>query len=275
MFEYLDYRALLRDYYERSKTHHRGFSYRMFARRVGAASPNHLKRVADGDRNLSAEMAAKYAVAMGLNEEASAYFQNLVAFNQARTSLERTTAYQMLRSFSRYRKVHKLDLAQASYHSNWYLPAIREMAARKDFRAEPAWIAKRLRPQISVSEAASALDTLFQLGLLVREADGRISQGEAIVSTGPETTSMHLANYHRTMLERAIASIDEVKAAERDISSLTFAVGPGGLQRLKERLQRFRKEIIAIATEEKDHEQVVQLNLQVFPLTTKSSEEES
>ena len=59
-----------------------------------------------------------------------------------------------------------------------------------------------------------------------------------------------IAKFHRAMLERAHEAIDLVPAAERDVSSLTFVVGEDGLRRLKERVQRFRQEIIGPATQE-------------------------
>ena len=65
-----------------------GFSYRSFARAAGFSSPNYLKLVIDGQRNLTAEMAARFAQACGLLGSAADYFCTLVAFNQARSAPE-------------------------------------------------------------------------------------------------------------------------------------------------------------------------------------------
>ena len=274
MLDYLDYRAYLRDVYVAKKEQSRGFSYRAFSKRAGLRSPNHLKRVADGERNLTPESALRYAGALGLAGEEKSYFCDLVTFNQAKTAPERNAAYQRLTGSRGYRRAHKLDLAHAAYHSTWYLPAIREMALREDFRDEPAWIAQRMLPRVSAADAARALETLVELGLLVRDGRGRLRQGEAVATTGPETTGLHIANYHRTMMERASESIDLVPAPQRDVSSLTFCVGEDGLRRIKERVQRFRKELVHLLAEEEDGEQVLQLNMQLFPLTTRRGEEE-
>ena len=50
VFRYLDARAFLGDYYKAKKAERRAFSFRAFSRRAGLKSPNHLKRVIDGDR---------------------------------------------------------------------------------------------------------------------------------------------------------------------------------------------------------------------------------
>jgi len=48
---------------------------------------------------------------------------------------------------------------------------------------------------------------------------------------------------------------------------LTFCVSPEGLERLKRRIQAFRRELIEMVEAEPERNQVVQLNLQLFPLS--------
>ena len=241
---------------------------------VGLGSPNYLKLVMDRERNLSAEMAERFATACGLTGDAAAFFQALVSFNQARTADERGESYAKLSSFRRYRSAQKLELAHAAYHSLWYLPAIRELAARRDFRDDPAWIARQLLPAITSGEAADALATLERLGLLVRDEEGRLRQGQALLTTGPESRHVHLRAYNRTMIERAAAAIDVVPAPERDVSSLTVCLGPNGLARFKERIARFRRELLELSALESAPEQVVQVNFQLFPLSREREEGE-
>jgi len=265
VFKYLDYRRFLEDYYHLRKPH--GFSYRAFSLRAGVSSPNYLKLVIQGKRNLSDRMAIRFAKACGLQGESAEYFAHLVAFNQTRSSADRDKLFANLKTYRRYCSAQRLELAHGAYSSKWYLPAIREMAARKDFRDDPKWIASRLWPPIKPGQAASALHELLRLGLLERAEDGRVVQGTSFVSTGPETKYMHVANYHRAMMARAAESIDAVPAAQRDISSLTFCVNKRGLEEIKKRVQAFRQEVIELAEAEQAPHQVLQLNLQLFPLS--------
>jgi uncharacterized protein (TIGR02147 family) len=267
VYEYLDYRAFLRDYYAAKKSASRGFSYRVFSKRAGVASPNYLKLVIEGARSLSAKMAARFALACGLDADAQRYFVHLVTFNQAKTSTERAQAYERLTSFQRYRQAHQLDLAHAAYYSDWFMPAIRELVASRHFREDAEWIADQLIPPISPLQAQRALDTLCELGLLVRNAQGELAQADTLVSTGPETRGLHIVAFHQAMTKRAMESIDLVPSPERDISSLTLCLGRGGLKELKERLQRIRREMLELSSMQSDPEQVVQINFQLFPLT--------
>ena len=267
VYAYLDYRAFLRDHYAAKKAASRAFSYRAFSKRAGVASPNYLKLVVEGKRSLSPKMSERFAHACGLDADASRYFVHLVTFNQAKSSTERSQAYDKLTGFQSYRQAHKLELAHAAYYSDWYMPAIRELAASAQFQADPEWIADQLVPKVSPLQAQRALETLIELGLLVRNSAGRLVQADALVSTGPETRGLHIVAFHRAMTQRAIESIDLVPAAERDISSLTLCLGRGGLATLKTRLQRLRRELLELSALETEPEQVVQVNFQLFPLS--------
>lgn len=265
VFRYLDYRAYLAAFYAAKKK--RGFSFRAFSRSAGLGAPNYLKLVIAGDRNLTPSMATRFADACGLANDAADYFICLVELNQARSVEKRNAAYERLTGFARYRRAHRIDLAQAAYHSKWYLPAIRELVVSPAFREDADWIAETLWPPIKAQEAKSAIETLLELGLLQRDSHDRLRQHNPVVSTGAQTQSLHIANYHAQMLDRAKASMELVPAASRDISSLTFCLSEDGIAKLKQRLAEIRRELIELAESQSDRGQVVQLNLQLFPLT--------
>ena len=266
VFAYLDYRAFLRDTYAVRKAEGRGFSYRAFSKRADLRSPNHLKRVIDGERSLTPAMAVRYAAALGLTGDQSSGFLDLVALGESGTDAERNAAYERLQSSRGYRKAQKLEVAQAAYHGSWYVPAVRELVGAVGSRPDPAWIARTLMPPISVADATRALETLLALGLLERTPDGGLRQTDALVTTGPETRGLHVRNYHRALLERAAAAMELVPAPERDISSLTFTADDETIGEVKRRIQAFRRDLIAYLTEHPGR-RVVQLNLQLFPLS--------
>ena len=59
IFQFLDYRTYLRAFYDAEKASSSTFSYRAFSMRAGLASPNHLKRIMDGERSLQGELDAR------------------------------------------------------------------------------------------------------------------------------------------------------------------------------------------------------------------------
>ncbi len=274
IFEYLDYRRYLRDLYQHRKATSYGFSHRSFSRRVGLKSSNFLKMVMDGERNLTPEMAHRFAEGCGLGGRGLDYFCELVAFNQARTASEKKRCHQRLFRFKQYRQIHRLDEAQAEYHSTWYLPAIRELAARADFENDPKWIARVLHPRITPGEARKALDTLLKLGLLARDEKGRLRQSEPLVTTGTGPLGHHIVSFHRAMMERASGALDTVSREQREISSLTLCVSREVMLDLKERIREFRRELLQAAELQGRPETVVQINFQLFPLSEVKSNQE-
>lgn len=272
VFEYNDYRAFLRDYYNAKKADDRGFSYRAFSRWVGVRAPNHLKRVIDGDRNLGLDTARRYADAIDLRGEQMEYFCELVAFNQAKTSAVKQASYARLIRFRAYRKAHKLEVRHAQYYSHWYIPAVHELVARDDFASDPVWVSKVLVPNVSQQEAREALEVLFELELIEEGQRGDVRQVNQLLSTGPETQGVHVGAYHREMIRRAVESIDLVPGNERDISSVTLCVPEDGIAELKKMIATFRKQVIELAAEGQDADRVVQVNLQMFPLSKGRSE---
>lgn len=266
VFDFLDYRDFLRAYYERKKAG-RGFSYRAFSRRAGLKSPNYLKLVIDDDRNLTPAMAERFGEACGLRGSGLRFFVDLVAFNQAKTSEERADRYRELTGHRSFRKAQRLDLKHAEYHSEWFIPAVRELAHRADFCADPAWIAEQMMPRISTADAARALEVLRELQMLQEDEDGTVSPTDALVTTGPQTKWVHIGEYHRVMMQRAAESIDLVPAAERDITSLTLCVDGGKLQEIKAQLAVLRQSLLALADDSVDPARVIQINFQLFPLS--------
>jgi uncharacterized protein (TIGR02147 family) len=271
VFAFDDYRAYLRGYYAFRKAQGRGFSLRTFSRKAALTSSNYLKLVMDGDRNLSASMAERFAAACGLRGPAAEFFSELVAYNQADTAAERERAYRALSSFRRFREVYPLDRAQEAYHSQWYIPAVRELAARADFRADAKWIARTLMPAITARKAEQALSVLRELGMLADDEQGVPRQVHALVETPDRPLGHHVVKFHRTMMERAAEAIDNVPREQREIASLTLCLSEGQMQRLKQELTRFRRALLQEYSAGPDATRVVQVNFQMFPLSVEEN----
>jgi uncharacterized protein (TIGR02147 family) len=271
VFGFHDYRGFLRDFYAQNKAGKYGFSLRAFSKRAQLRSSNYLKLVMDGERNLTQEMAPRFAEACGLRGQAAEYFCALVLFNQAKSVNERDRAYARLSKLSRYREVHRLSRAQEAYHSHWYIPVIRELIVRKDFRDEPRWIASRLMPAITTREAEQAVQVLLELGLVTRDKRGKLSQAHALVQTPDGPLGQHISRYHRVMLARAAEAIDGVPKAQRQIESLTLCLSEARMGDLKQRIERLCDEILQEYQADDESRRVVQLNIQMFPVTKEES----
>lgn len=267
VYEYLDYRAFLRDHFAASKQRNPNYSFRFFARRAGFASSNFLKLVMDGKRNLGPSTIENFAKALKLDAREAIFFGDLVALGQAETLAEKNRAFERVAANRRFRAARRLEGPLFEYLSHWYYPVVRELAARPDFNDDPKWIAGQILPKVTEAQARAALATLEQLGLLVRGEDGKLVRGEPSLTTGHEVRSVVVPAYHRQMIERAAASIETVPPEERDISALTVCVRQSSLADLKERIHRFREELLERSDSDTEPERVYQLCIQLFPLS--------
>jgi uncharacterized protein (TIGR02147 family) len=265
VFRYRDYREFLAAFYAHAKPG--GLSYRGFARTAGLGAPNYLKLVIDGKRNLSSQMAERFASACHLNAESTEYFGLLVAFNQAESDTRRNELHEQLTRFARFRSAQRLDLAQKEYHSSWFIPAIRELLSCSELIEDPEWIAAQLEPAITEQEAAHALDVLERLGLVERDASGRLRQATRAVTTGQQASGLYIRNYHVELMQRAVHAMHHLPADERYISALTLSVSASTLAEVKARVVAFRQELVALCDADPAPSRVIQLNLQLFPLS--------
>lgn len=268
VFEYTDYREFLRDRYKSLKRENaRAFSFRLFSKRCGFNSPNFLKLVMDGKRNLSEDSAERFARGFKFSRDEMNFFKSLVRFNQATVQEDKEKLAKQLFRSGRFKKARPISAAQFDYYNKWYFVPIREMVSSKSFKEDPKWIANKLKPQIEPSEAEHAIKSLLQLGLLKRDSLGKLVQADAVLDTGDEVTAASVATFHREMLRKASESIDLFDRTEREISCVTIAISKENSVRIKNLIQNFRKQILQIADEQQDAEKICQIGLQLFPLS--------
>ncbi len=267
VYDYLDYRSYLGDMYYYRKESASSFSYRFFSNKAGFASPNFLKLVVNGQRNLTNASIAKVAKGFGLKKKERDFFENLVFMNQATAHDEKNYYYRKMISIVGYKNIPTLSKEQYAYFSNWYYPAIREMVSFGSGDLSAQQMAALLNPKIKVTEAEAALKCLKNLRLIKQNADGLWLQYDRDISTGPEIRELIVANFHKEMLRLATESIDRFPASERDISAVTLSIRRENLAEFKARLVSFRRELMELASLDEDPDRVVQINLQLFPLT--------
>lgn len=268
IYGYLDYRRFLRDWFEAKKTANPRFSHRVFARMAGVASPSLLLAVMEGKRNLTPVTIEGFCSALSLSAETMDFFEALVALDQAESHDERNKAWERVRAVRRFREARRLAGEGVEYLSCWYYPAIRELASCDDFRADPDWIATRLRPRVTPAQARKALEVLQTLGLLRPDKSGHLVAADASIVTPHEVAGLAAVNYHLGMIERARDALTTVPADERHYCAVTVAIPMSLVPRLKRELDAFQERLLDLCDASVDpRERVYQLNLQLLPLS--------
>ena len=266
VLQYTNYRVYLRDYYEFKKKTVPAFSLRFFAEKAGLSSHAHLKLTIDGKRNITKNTVVKLIHGLGLDGQRAAYFESLVFFNQAQTDADKQVYYAQLLKASPRSKLHKMEKAQFRIFREWHHSAILEMVALKDFRPIPDWISKRLGSLITPAQVTESIKLLVELGLLVKTANG-YRQRDPLITTDDEVQDLMVKMYHLQMLKLSADMLSALPGPQRDVSALTFSIKREDFPNLKKHLQLMRKELLDFSAKAGEGEDVVQINIQLYPLT--------
>lgn len=267
IFEYLNYRVFLKEYYDYKKNLDRGFSYRAFSRLAGFKSSNFYKLIVDGKRGLSDSGLMKFSKALGFGKQELGYFETLVKYNQSKTLNEQEYFFKRLIQNKKFESAHQLEASQYKYFTHWYTVAIREMVLLKSFREDPEWICRKLKLKVSPEEIKKSIQLLLDLGLLVRDKNKRLQQHDPKLRTELNVMNMAVLGFHKAMLDKAKESLTTSKTKNRDISALTVAIDQKTYDHIRERMNEFRKEIHALTEECQKPDSVYQINFQLFDLT--------
>ncbi len=267
IYNYTNYRQFLIDYYHTQKEINPKFSLRYLALRAKFPSHGLLKYLMEGKRNLSKKTLVKLAGGLGFSRDQTQYFENLVFFNQAKGLDEKNFYYEKLLRFPGKSTFRALETSQLQIFRRWYNIVIREMLHLKDFRNNPAWIADRILAPVESYEVEESLTSLLASGIIKKTANG-YKPSDPDITTEDEVKSFLVKSYHAQMLKLAAWAQDEVPAKERDISSVCFAIKESELPNLKKQLQLIRKELRNFAAKDGEGERIVQVNMQLFPLTS-------
>ncbi|WP_298769989.1 TIGR02147 family protein [uncultured Fibrobacter sp.] len=273
IFEYLDYREFLKDYYNAKKEANSAFSLRVFSDKIGFKAKDFISRVMNGDKNLSSQSIPKVASGLRLGKHETEFFISLVKFNQAETTEERNIAFNEMQAVLKVvrfaEKQHLLGHAQYMVYSDWKHLTIRSLIGMFGFNGDYETLAKRVHPRISAEEAKKSVKLLEDCQLIKKDKSGNYSLSESAITTGDRTSRLALRGYHQQCLKLAADSIDRDPPGTRHISGLTLGISQEGYERIVERINAFRKEIALIAEEDQNSDKVFQLQFALFPVSGK------
>ena len=271
VFDYTDYRKLLADYYAEQKEKMPQFSYKYFANKAGFKNKGFVFNIVKGVKNLSKTSIFKVSRAMSLNKSESDYFENLVAFNQAKDLDEKNHFYKRMETVkNRSNKKSDIPLIrkdQYDFYSSWYLSAIRSLIDMYEFKDNYKWLSQNVYPAITHKQAKNAVQTLKKLGLIEKKNNGSYKVKNKTVTTGKEVSSLAVSNLHLETMKLAANALKEISKNKRNITGLTLGISQKTYETICEEIQNFQSKILELAEKDKDADSVYQLNFHLFPLS--------
>lgn len=262
--QYIDYREYLKDYYADRKKRSASFSYRQFSQKAGVRSPSLLREVTEGRRNLTETSIQQFSKGLGLTETDAKIFAALVHYNQAQDPSTRQQWLEAMRGLRRRVKASFVPLENHEYYSRWYIPVVRELACRIDWKGDYRILARRLRPAITAVEAQQAVDLLLRMGFL-EKLSGSWIQPDPALTTGHEVDSRHVRAGNLQFATLGADSIEQVPPSRRDVSTIVVGVSQDGFRRIKEEIRLFKERVARIAEDDETADSVCAVNVQLVP----------
>jgi uncharacterized protein (TIGR02147 family) len=269
IYRYDDFRVFLKEVFQYRKDRDGDYSYRKFAKDAGIANPGYLLDVIVGKRTLSDNAVKKTAAAFELNEAETEFFRLLVDFGQSKKDGKRQEIYQEILYRRNRSRFARLSPSLVKYYQDYHYPLVYSALHALDFRGDYEHFGGAFDPPIAPAALKKYIRDLCEWELVKQGADGRYAVTEAFVEP-PETMGALVRRLNREWILQAAESLFRHAPEDRHVSTLLLSVSDETRKRLRDEVERFRREVLDIVAKDGGKPSgLMQLSLQYFPKTKK------
>jgi uncharacterized protein (TIGR02147 family) len=278
--EHSDFRDYLKEVYDYRRltegTGLRPYSYSTFSAAADIKSPNYLKLIIEGRRNLSEDMIGKFAKALRLNKQECDEFRALVRYSQAVEPLERNHYLKELADLRANRAFAAGEIDQLSWEKvpgwiGWVLYAMSEQSG-VDF--SPQALSRVFRAKASPDDIRESLRKLLESGDLARREDtGEIYKARDLIEAPQNLPVPLIRKLQAELIYLGIESLFRDSPKEREFGAMTVAMTEEEFNQVRFELRQLRKRLqrdLLVKRKTGKGERVYQLNVQLFPVTNKT-----
>ena len=184
--QYLNYRDYLKAYYvfrkKASEKDIRPYNYQVFSAAANIKSPNYLKMIIEGKRNLSDDMIAKFSKALGFAKEQSEEFRMLVHMNQSEDMAARNVHLKSLSEMRVEQKLKSGEIDQKTWEKipNCTARVIFAMIDQQGVQLRISDLKRILRNKASEDEIEKSVHGLLAAGELSQDPDGLLKKARTV-----------------------------------------------------------------------------------------------
>lgn len=267
IFDYLNYRKYLNDYYSFRKLESSHFSLRSFGRMVGIDA-SYLSKILKEQRHIaprSIDIVSDYLKFTGARKK---YFKILIDFNKSTNEDQKRELFEKLLSM-RSNHTKNLDESQFAYYQKWYYTALRNLLEFYPFHEGDDYgaLGAQLSPPISASLAKNSINLLRTLNLIEKDKNGRYVLTDYSISSGESWSSLAVADFQKETIKLSYESLKRHEKEERDISTVTMNITEEEFKLIRDMIKGLRSNIINVANKVENPNRVMQLNIQMIPLS--------
>lgn len=275
VFDYMDYREYLKDFYQEAHSLDRNFSHRKISELLGDKSPSFFLKVIQDGRKLKPAQLDILPGILRMNVEEGTYFRALYSFAHARQKIEREYWLKQIVARSRV-ACEELDPSLIQFYSDWIHSAVRAALSFIDVTDDDVSpLVRELKPRPTPKEVKASLLLLSKMKLIARNEQGFWKPVQDAFITRRSIHDSVLRGYRLRCLDLARASVlrpDDAWPAK--FFTNTASVSDDAWNQIQNRLQQFRKEVRAILkADENPPVRVIQLLNIAYSMTEKSDDQ--
>jgi uncharacterized protein (TIGR02147 family) len=268
IFQYIDYRKYLEDYYSKRKSLDSSFTHEYICHRLGQEkAKSYFNNVVKGRMNVSSGFIDRFIDLLELKPDPAKYFRALVNYNQTVSPHEKEFFFdQLVRLNSTPHRV--IDRNAYEFYKEWYHSAIRALLDIIDVKDDYKALASHLFPPISVKQAHDSIALLTRLGLVAKNKKGFLKATDKMVVTGDFIKDAMVRQFQMKCLEHARNVLaNGSNQAHRNVT-LTVSLSDKAYNRVSDRIQQMKTEVRSIVhKDELPASKVYHLNVNFFPMS--------
>jgi len=274
VFDFIDFREYLREYYRDKKNVNPHFSYQMLAEKAGIRNRGFVYNIIKGTHKVSKAHCVKLSKALNHVKKEARYFEAIVGFTQAKNEEERTASLELMQQLVSIEKIPAVLIGKEHYEflSHWYHSAIRSLIDMYPVGENIETVCAMIYPPITVTEAKKSVELLERLGLIAMGDDNLYHVTEKNLAADKKLAAIARNRYYLECTELAKQAVLRPSSKKNIVSALTLGISRSSYERIYDETMRFKDQLIEIANSDERADRVYHYQLHFFPLTAAADE---
>jgi uncharacterized protein (TIGR02147 family) len=268
IYNYLNFRTYLKDYYSIKHKQDKKFSKTFICKALGLPnSRSYFQDVING-KFVSSQKIRLFIKVFDLDEDEANYFRLLVNYNQAvNDPMEREFLFEQLISFSKTQQT-LISPQLYAYYKDWYHSVVRAILNIVDFKKDSDYLklAYQVFPHLTENQARKSIELLLDLGLVKENSQGFIKPTSKAITTGAYAADEIIKQYQLKSFDIAKEAILKNQSHSQRVITKMVSISEEGYERILKNLEAFNSIVDSVVQkDEKPADRVYQLNIALFP----------
>lgn len=252
IYEYADFRKYLSDWQTVRQTQDPVFTKTHVSHLLGLPRTRGYFSDILGGKRVSDTFLERFVDILDLSRERTRFFRTLVRFNQAETPEEKDLALDQLVSLN-HAPVTRLENRAWEYYRSWRHGAVRALLSVHDLDSDSlVRAAAHMTPPLTPGQALQSLELLTELGLVLQDERGFWKPAQATLATPEYAKDEVLRLLQIQQLDLVRKALLEPGDGSRAVATNLVTVSESAWSQIRDRLDKFRSEVRAIAHRDPD-----------------------